>query len=147
MFASQYDDWVKHYLPLSLKGKTVLDVGAGEGETAKFYLEHGVRKVICIEPDTQSFRLLQVNAANWPIECCNKKFDISDLNRSFDFMKMDIEGYEEELLNAEFDKPCVIEVHGLQLRDKFENAGYITTYGSQKAAGCICYAYKNIPKL
>lgn len=147
MYAAEYDEWVKYYLPISLKGKTVLDVGAGEGETAKFFLEHGAKKVICIEPDTQCFKVLQANAKKWPIECHNKKFDTTDLKHKFDFMKMDIEGYEEELLDVEVNKPCVLEVHGLQLKDKFENAGYTTTHGSQKIARGICYAYKNITNL
>jgi len=44
----ELDMWHKHYLPI---GQTVLDVGAGCGETALFYLKHGAQRVICIEAD------------------------------------------------------------------------------------------------
>lgn len=34
----------------NLKGKTVLEVGAGNGESAQFYLNHGAEHVVSIEP-------------------------------------------------------------------------------------------------
>ena len=116
MFLYEHDEWLKYYLPISMKGLTVLDVGAGEGETARFYLEHGAKKVLCVEPDKNCFMRLKENAVGRPLVCFNKRFSIDDLNLLFDFMKMDIEGYEEALLDVPIKKPCVIEVHGLQLR-------------------------------
>jgi hypothetical protein len=44
----ELDDWHRNYLPI---GRVVLDIGAGNGETAQFYLNHGAEHVICIEPD------------------------------------------------------------------------------------------------
>lgn len=64
--------WERNYLPISVKGKIVLDVGAGEGETAKFFLDHGAEKVICIEPDPKAFKLLELNARNRNMVCLNK---------------------------------------------------------------------------
>jgi SAM-dependent methyltransferase len=46
----ELDLWHKYYLPI---GKTVLDIGAGNGETAFFYLHHGAEHVICIEPNSE----------------------------------------------------------------------------------------------
>jgi SAM-dependent methyltransferase len=144
MFLYEYEDWLKHYLPISMKGLTVLDVGAGEGETARFYLEHGAKKVLCIEPDKACFIRLRENALGRPLECFHKRFSVDDLYLPFDFMKMDIEGYEETLLDVLVEKPCVVEVHGLQLREKFGKAGY--TIRNRDVDGYSSYAYKIVGK-
>lgn len=142
MFLDDADEWNKHYLPINMKGLTVLDVGAGEGETARFYLEHGAKKVLCIEPDKTCFKKLKENAIGKPIKCYNERFSLDDLKLPFDFMKMDIEGYEEELLGTPNEKPCVIELHGLPLRDKFKKAGY--KIRDKDWTDWLSYAYKNI---
>lgn len=144
-YVLEYQDWLENYLPISVKGLTILDVGAGEGETARFYLEHGAKKVLCIEPHHESYLRLAMNAKNRPMVCFNKRFTLSDLQMQFDFMKMDIEGYEEPLLNVQFTKPCVIEVHGLQLRDKFAKAGWIIKKSGHHDFGSTDHAYKNLP--
>jgi hypothetical protein len=146
MCLTEVDEWKKYYLPIDVKGLTVLDAGAGEGETAKFFLEHGAKKVICIEPDAQSFHNLADNALRHPITPINRKFQLSDLDLDCDFMKIDIEGYEEELLDVDIKKPVVLEVHGLQLRDKFRAKGYSIAESdySGKNFSCLSFAYKNI---
>lgn len=144
MYLYEYEDWLKYYLPISVKGLTVLDVGAGEGETARFYLEHGAKKVLCIEPDKDCFVRLKENALERSMECFNKKFGVDDLNLPFDFMKMDIEGYEEALLDVPVEKSCVVEVHGLQLREKFGKAGYAIR--NRDVDGYTSYAYKIVGK-
>lgn len=53
-------DWKKHYLPVDIKGKTVLDVGAGCGETALFYFMNGARKVIAVERDPVKGQMSEV---------------------------------------------------------------------------------------
>lgn len=150
MFVTQSKkDWERYYSPINVTGLTVLDVGAGEGETARFYLEHGARKVICIEPDSESFELLNANSKSHPIVAINRKFLLDDIDRfEFDLMKMDIEGYEEALLSAEVKKPCVIEVHGLPLRERFMNKGYdiVDPETNHPGPSWLSYAYKNIPK-
>lgn len=124
MLIHEWEDWEKNYLPIDVKGKIVLDVGAGEGETALFYLYHGAKKVICIEANIKCLENLLHNSEFFNIVPSIAKFDIDMLYYNFDFMKMDIEGYEEILLNVDLKKPSIIEVHGLQLRDKFINKGY-----------------------
>lgn len=140
-------DWARYYLPIDLTGLTVLDVGAGEGETAKFFLDHGAAKIICIEPDPRANKILETNAFNHPgkIEIHPKFFELSDLSLKHDFMKMDIEGYEESLLSgAQLPVASVIEVHGLQLRDKFKKQNYrIDNTPNINGINCISFAYWN----
>jgi len=145
MFIDEGDEWKKRYLSINVEGLTVLDVGAGEGETARFYLEHGAKRVLCIEPDEARFRRLKENAWDRPLTCYNKRFSRDDMNLPFDFMKMDIEGFEVELLGAPVVKPCVIEVHGLELRERFEREGY--TFEDGLAHAYTSFAYKNLEKV
>lgn len=143
MIIAEKNMWKTMYLPIPVEGKTVLDVGAGEGESAWFFLEHGAKKVICVEPDKEAFEVLEMNAKKHrEIVPVHKRFTPDDLLLSHDFMKMDVEGYEEELLEYSLLKPAIIEVHGLQLRDKFARQGYeIRYFGKDAGAGCTSYAY------
>jgi hypothetical protein len=139
------EDWARYYLPIDVTGLTILDVGAGEGETAKFFLDHGATKIICIEPEPIAAKTLNANALNHPgkIEVYPRFFELSDLSLKHDFMKMDIEGYEESLLSGiQLSAPAVIEVHGLQLRDKFRKQNYrIDDEPNRNGIGCISFAY------
>jgi hypothetical protein len=136
--------WQQYYLPVDVSNKTVLDIGAGEGETAWFYLKHGAKKVVCVEPEKEAYNRLLGNAVGKPMEAINRIFRLDDLNLKYDFLKVDIEGYEEALLNVELKKPAIIEVHGLQLRDRFKLKNYRILYPTVADAngmGCICFAY------
>lgn len=42
--------WHTTYLPC---GTHVVDIGAGNGETAQFFLNHGAEHVLCVEPDDE----------------------------------------------------------------------------------------------
>ena len=141
LLVSEFERWEKQYLPADLRGKTVLDVGAGEGETAYFFLLHGVKKVICIEPDEKCYARLVRNAAGKPIQCLHKEFQLADLDILHDFMKMDIEGWEYLLLETELKTPAAVELHGLPLRQKFRDKGYRVLYDSQSSIGCNAMAY------
>jgi hypothetical protein len=146
MLLVEMSDWVRYYLPLDVRGLTVLDVGAGEGETAKFFLDNGAAKVVCIECAAESFKLLKENAAHHNIIVLNKRFELLDLKIPHDFLKVDIEGYEEALLDVTLVTPAAIEVHGLQLCDKFKAKGYRLVYPHEEAGriyGCTGYAYWN----
>ncbi|HMK94380.1 MAG TPA: hypothetical protein VK536_03165 [Candidatus Limnocylindrales bacterium] len=141
-------DWQLFYLPICVKDLVILDVGAGEGETARFFLENGAKKVICIEPSHEAFKLLKENSVtHHQLVPINKFFELSDLSDYlFDFLKMDIEGYEEILLQTKLSCPAVVEVHGLQLRDKFKKAGWRIKYRTLVASrgySCVSYAYWN----
>ena len=110
----EWRSWKNWYLPpWSLTGKTVLDVGAGCGETALFYYLHGASRVIAIEPLTSLVPLLRKNMSRnkWDMKVVEGPFDLSMLDWDFDFMKMDGEGCEAQLLKANSIPPCAIEVH------------------------------------
>jgi len=143
MIMAEMSAWKQNYLPLDLSGLTVLDVGAGEGETAKFFLDHGAAKIICIESSRDAYQQLARNSVAHPkVSAIHKRFSLSDLCLSHDFLKCDIEGYEEELLEVKLSFPAVVEVHGLQLRDKFKRAGWrIANHDNINDCGCTCYAY------
>ncbi len=146
MIKSEISDWQKHYLPIDLHGKIILDVGAGEGETALFFLSHGASRVVCIEPSDEAFRYLALNQKNHPnrITAIHSKFELSHLGIPHDFLKMDIEGYEEVLLGVKLETPAAIEIHGLQLCDKFAAAGWkVKSMDTDCAKGfnCVKYGY------
>ena len=124
----EWKQWEKHYLPeFSLDGKTILDVGAGCGETAYLYFQHGAKRVIAIEIDPVQVEVLKRNSDlnSWNNETRELKiipraFELQDLSREkFDFAKIDIEGGEADLLKLdEISFPLVMEAHGIELRDK-----------------------------
>jgi precorrin-6B methylase 2 len=116
----EWQAWKNWYLPpWSLKGKTVLDVGAGCGETALFYYYHGAKKVIAVEPQAVLAPFLKRNMTRneWDMQIVEGRFQLSMLEWDFDFMKMDGEGVENMLLRAESLPPCAIEVHNRIVTD------------------------------
>ena len=146
MIKTETVDWEKHYLPIDFRGKVVLDVGAGEGETAMFFLKHGASKVVCVESCVDAAKYLAANAHNHPdrLTAINDKFQLCHLKIPHDFLKMDIEGYEEVLLSVKLETPAAVEVHGLQLSDKFEAVGWRIKPMNEECAkgyGCVKYAY------
>jgi hypothetical protein len=124
----EWNQWEKYYLPeFGLDGKTVLDVGAGCGETAYFYFLHGAKRVIAIEMDPVQLELLKKNAQlnGWnnntrQFKIIPRAFELQDLKREkFDFAKIDIEGGEADLLKLDrIDFSLVLEAHGRELRDQ-----------------------------
>ncbi|MDA4111879.1 MAG: methyltransferase domain-containing protein [Thaumarchaeota archaeon] len=125
MFYCEWPIWKKTYLPskkvMTLDGKTVLDAGAGNGETALFYFNAGAKKVICIENSEDSVKLLEKNAKrnNWNVDIKCESFSLKHVkDNDFDFAKIDVEGAEKCLL--ELDRitfPCVVEAHSSEIKD------------------------------
>jgi len=129
LMAREWKEWKKYYLPpFSLSGKTVLDVGAGCGETALFFFLFGAEKVIAIEPDSKAVEYLKENIATnkWNVEIMPERFSLKHLTLDFDFVKIDIEGDEEMLLSLpKLGKPCVVEVHGAKLLNRFMEKDWV----------------------
>ena len=116
--------WSKFYLPkASLKGATVLDAGAGCGETAHFFFQHGAAKVIAVERDPNAVSLLRKNSIKnkWKIEILEdslQPWHVRDLK--YDFAKIDVEGGEKCLLQLEsLPFETVIEAHSKELTQGF----------------------------
>lgn len=88
MLNSELPQWHADYLPA---GKTVVDLGAGCGETAHFYMMHGAERVIAIESDQDAYALLVENMKRYGdrVTCILAKVDN---------VKVDIEGGEEGML-------------------------------------------------
>lgn len=130
MIWNETEDWAEHYLKFDVKGKTVLDVGAGAGESARFFLNNGAQKVICIEPNKEPYSYLLLNSNYHNIEPLQKYFELEDLELNFDIAKIDIEGYEEALLSLspeylkKLGKPLIVEIHSQLLAEKFRAFGF-----------------------
>ena len=79
--------WHEAYLPVK---QTVLDLGAGCGETANFYFNHGAQKVICVECDPGALVCLYANFRRDP--------RVLIIPERIDSLKVDIEGSEEGMV-------------------------------------------------
>jgi len=123
MMLYEWETWTRCYAPagLDFHGKTVLDVGAGEGETVEFYRLLGAERFICVEPDPQRSTRLRENSKrnSWAAEVFEGPFSLEFLKRSFDFMKMDCEGCERLLLGTRIEFSCVLETHGVSITEEF----------------------------
>ena len=127
MLLREWPIWQKFYAPIPLEDKTVLDVGAGCGETALLFHLQGASKIIAIEPNSQAVECLVENAKvnGWNVEIVPEYFSLEHLKYDFDFMKMDIEGGESVLLDApDLDKPAIVEVHNGHVLKQFLARGY-----------------------
>lgn len=118
----EWGTWVKTYLPRGkLKGEKVLDVGAGCGETAHFFLKNGASHVLGVEADVTFASIFRRNAElnGWDCQVIQEPFSLTHLRKlDFDYMKMDIEGGEAALLSVDRLPPSVIEVHTPNLTKK-----------------------------
>jgi predicted RNA methylase len=83
----ELEGWHDWYLPVE---DTVLDLGAGCGETAFFYLNHGAKKVICIEANPKAVELLRRNFGD------DSRVIIVEAH--IGSIKMDIEGSERNMV-------------------------------------------------
>jgi hypothetical protein len=134
--------WPQFYLPRGgVRGRTVLDVGAGEGETALFYLSNGAKKVVCVESWAPAAELLRQNARenSWPVEVIPNDFEPSMLDEPHDFLKMDCELCEASLLDYPSDVgPASIESHTPELtRSLCEKFGMREVYSSESGLSIV----------
>jgi len=101
LIAEWSDRWPKAYLPKEgIEDKTILDVGAGNGETAYFFFKHGARRVVCVESDAEARKILTQNIMvnDWYALVADFPFHPSLLKSyDYDFVKFDCEGCEGDL--------------------------------------------------
>ncbi len=122
------------YKMLPCKGKTVLDVGAYDGDTAELYFSWGAEKVIAIETDaSRCLKMKRNKKLKMPIEegrleIIQREAKPEDVLRpDVDCIKCDCEGFEMDLLDAfaKTGKPCVVEVHNWWIKQEFERKGFM----------------------
>jgi hypothetical protein len=127
MMLYEWKTWKRCYAPagFDFHGKTVLDVGAGEGETVELYRQLGATKFVCVEPDPQRAERLRENSAKngWGAEVYEEPFALKFLEEGFDFMKMDCEGCERALIGTKVAFPCVLETHDASTTQEFLKMG------------------------
>jgi hypothetical protein len=138
MMLYEWGTWTRFYAPqgFDFAGKTVLDVGAGEGETVELYRLLGAKKFLCVEPDQRRAARLRDNSAKngWDAEVFEEPFSLKFLERKFDFMKMDCEGCESALLGTGVTFPCIVETHGGMTEAFLKMGGFSTLKSAGKTA-------------
>jgi len=127
LFFTEHRKWDSDYLPeFSLEGSTVLDVGAGCGETALFFLDNGAKRVFCVEPDPGAAKVLALNVESqgWNAQVFEQSLSAELLGLEYDFAKIDCEGGEVVLLDERVKDigPCRIELHDFALSTKQREA-------------------------
>lgn len=111
VYYAERDSYPTWY-PGPFTGRVVMDVGAGCGETADYFLKHGAKFVIAIEPDEKKASLLRANMKGRPVYILQERFALWMLSLPHDYLKFDAEGAESLLLDYESSLgPCAIETH------------------------------------
>jgi hypothetical protein len=135
MIYHEWETWKVAYSPPKAlsRDSLVLDVGAGEGETVLFYFLLGFRRFRAVESNRRFVKALEANcrALGVEAEIFDRPFTLSDLE-GVDYVKMDCEGCESEILRAEaptLDLPFAIETHSPELE-----AQLIAKYPAAKLA-------------
>jgi hypothetical protein len=137
--------------PFSIENKTVLDIGASNGETAWFFLmKLKAKRVICVECDEQRLAYMQRNkrVLNLNIDIIAEPFKIEHLADEYDFIKCDVEGYEMILINYMNQgnklKPCVVEAHTSWIMNQFKQKDFkVQEVLADNSAGVCIYMMNN----
>jgi hypothetical protein len=132
LYVTEHAKWNTDYMPPGgLKGKRILDVGAGCGESAMWFLKEGARQVLCVENNQECRSYLERNARlNKGVSVLMGAFNPGEhLWYHIDLVKMDIEGYEVLFADylddhPEFNVDCVVEVHSVYQKDRFLKLGF-----------------------
>jgi SAM-dependent methyltransferase len=130
LMASEWGLWNKLYVPRDgLVGKTILEVGAGCGESAALLFQKGAKRVVCVEPDSEQVKYLSENVREngWNAKIIPTEFSVSLLKEEFDLVRMDCEGCEAELLQLDKLPNLIAEVHSRELKRKFLDRGLRVT--------------------
>ena len=84
---TELESWHGLYLPT---GDNVIDIGAGCGESAQFFLNHGAKTVVCVENHPTALQHLHRNFDNDP--------RVTIVPFRVDTIKVDCDGCEENMM-------------------------------------------------
>jgi hypothetical protein len=147
MLHRELKSWRKCYVPLLFEPSDdplILDAGAGEGETIMFYYLLGFRRFRCVELNKLFFKRLNSNVAKLgdaDVHSFNRGFAAHDVY-GVDFAKIDVEGGEAKLIEADnrkLPKEIVVETHSLavqKLLPQSFNLEYLMELGTSSAHHC-----------
>ena len=130
LMVSEWSLWNDYYIPPSgIVGKTILEVGAGCGESAALLFEKGAKRAVCVERSSEEVAYLRENvkANGWNVEIVPTAFNLSLLTDEFNLVRMDCEGCEAELLRLDKLPNVIAEVHTEELKRKFLERGLRVT--------------------
>jgi len=94
--------WNQWYLPsVSLRGRTVLDVGAGCLECCPLWFSRGAKRVIAVESDPRMEKYIRTNIElnDWDVEVHVEPLSPKHFSLKYDFAKIDCEGGERVMLD------------------------------------------------
>jgi hypothetical protein len=94
--------WNQWYLPgISLKGSTVLDVGAGCLECCPIWFSRGAKKVIAVEANPRLEKYIRTNIRlnGWDVEVHMEPLSPRHFGLDYSFAKIDCEGGERVMLD------------------------------------------------
>ena len=132
LYIKEHAKWNNDYMPPGgLAGKRVLDVGAGCGESAKWFLDQGARQVLCVESNMEARFHLERNARlNRGVSVLIGSFSPGEhLWYKVDLVKMDIEGYEVLFADwlethPDYNVDVILEAHSVYVKDRFLKLGF-----------------------
>ena len=115
----EWQDWVLYYTPPSSVGfdDLIVNVGARDGDSAKFFIDLGYRNLRLVEPNSYHWDDLKHNVEIWrsmgiTIDLRLEPFKKEHLDGA-KFAEIDCEGCEWEIGDFyALPFPCVIELHG-----------------------------------
>jgi SAM-dependent methyltransferase len=125
------EDYDSHWGFTNFKGKTVLDLGADYGSTARYFLRRGARRVVAVEGDPRLAEELEENFRGdgrvVPIHLFIEGTEqVAELIERFDpdLVKVDIEGAEKVLLDLPRGlvkgREWLVEVHSDELYERLK---------------------------
>ncbi len=137
---SELKEWLEWYLPPASvpKDALILDVGARDGDSVFFYIQHGYSHFRLIEPNPDYYDDLDANTKEFErigarVEIRKKAFTPNDLN-GVAFAKFDCEGCEREIDFSLLKIPWVKENHAYAESDMNGIYPYVKALGWEKSA-------------
>ena len=146
--------------PLNPNGKSVVDVGAGKGDSALSFVERGAKKVLSYEIDPETYKLARSNLNINNAECVelynlgvsgtsgNNTIILDEIIQKIQqpaILKLDCEGAEYDILRKAshsaitFFDEIEMEYHNgyVSLVKLFDDLGYQTKVSGEKKQGLL----------